>query len=67
MSADTLILNLTRFGDLLQSQALIGDLHKNGRRVGLVCLDNFASALPLLRHVSMAWPLPGAQIGRAHV
>lgn len=62
MSADTLILNLTRFGDLLQSQALIGDLHKNGRRVGLVCLDNFASALPLLRHVSMAWPLPGARL-----
>ena len=44
MSADVLLLNLTRFGDLLQSQPLIQDLHDSGHRVGLVCLDNFAAA-----------------------
>ena len=62
MSADVLLLNLTRFGDLLQSQPLIQDLHDSGHRVGLVCLDNFAAALPLLRHVDAAWPLPGAKL-----
>lgn len=57
-----IIINLTRFGDLLQSQALVSDLHKAGLRVGLVCLENFASAVPLLRHVDTAWPLPGAML-----
>lgn len=57
----SLVVNLTRLGDLLQSQALITDLHRRGRRVQLVCLDNFADALSLLRHVERAWPLPGAQ------
>ena len=55
-------LNLTRFGDLLQSQALIHDLHDSGHRVGLVCLDNFSPAVPLLRHVDRAWPLPGGRV-----
>lgn len=62
MSTDVLLLNLTRFGDLLQSQPLIQDLHDSGHQVGLVCLDNFAAALPLLRHVDAAWPLPGAKL-----
>ncbi|MDR2821101.1 MAG: glycosyltransferase family 9 protein [Desulfovibrio sp.] len=62
MTADTLVLNLTRFGDLLQSQALIQDLHDSGRTVGLVCLENFAPALPLLRCVDAAWPLPAARL-----
>lgn len=57
-----IIINLTRFGDLLQSQALVNDLHKAGLRVGLVCLENFVSAVPLLRHVDIAWPLPGASL-----
>lgn len=60
--AGVIIINLTRFGDLLQSQALVNDLHTAGLRVGLVCLENFASALPLLRHVDAAWPLPGASL-----
>lgn len=59
---DVVIINLTRFGDLLQGQALIHDLHHAGLRVGLVCLENFASALPLLQHVDVTWPLPGARI-----
>ncbi len=50
-----IIINLTRFGDLLQSQALVNDLHKAGLRVGLVCLENFVSAVPLCA----TWILPG--------
>lgn len=64
MSVDILFLNLTRFGDLLQSQSLLEDCRRAGLRAGLVCLDNFASALPLLRSLSAAWPLPGADILR---
>lgn len=62
MGVDVLIVNLTRFGDLLQSQAVIDDLNGAGHRVGLVCLDNFAGALPLLRNVEQAWPLNGADL-----
>ena len=58
----TVVINLTRFGDLLQSQPLIEDLHRQGNRVHLVCLDNFSSVLPLMRHVERAWPLPGARL-----
>ena len=58
----TVVINLTRFGDLLQCQPLIEDLHRQGNRVHLVCLDNFSSALPLMRHVERAWPLPGARL-----
>ena len=58
----TVVINLTRFGDLLQCQPLIEDLHRQGNRVHLVCLDNFSSALPLMRHVEHAWPLPGARL-----
>ncbi len=58
----TLVINLTRLGDLLQCQPLIEDLHRQGQRVHLVCLDNFSSAQPLLRHVERTWPLPGARL-----
>lgn len=58
---DVLVLNLTRFGDLLQSQPLMADLHAAGLRAGLVCLENFAAATPLLRHVDQVWTLPGAR------
>lgn len=61
MSVDAIVINLTRLGDLLQSQGVIDDLHKAGRKAGLVCIENFAPALPLLRHVEGAWPLPGAK------
>lgn len=62
MGVDVLVCNLTRFGDLLQSQPLLGDLAAAGRRVGLLCLENFASATPLLRHVDQVWTLPGARL-----
>lgn len=64
MSVDILFLNLTRFGDLLQSQALLEDCRRAGLRAGLVCLDNFAAALPLLRSLAEAWPLPAAEFLR---
>lgn len=54
-----IVCNLTRFGDLLQSQAVIDDLHEAGHEVDLVCLDNFAVAAPLLRNVRKSWPLNG--------
>ena len=59
---DVLVVNLTRFGDLLQSQPLIHDLHDSGHSVGLICLENFLPALPLLRHVEAAWALPGSKL-----
>lgn len=55
-----LLLNLTRFGDLLQSQAAIFDLHAQGYAVGLVCLENFSEAAQLLGHLSYVQPLPSA-------
>lgn len=61
MAIDALLINLTRFGDLLQTQATIDDLHSAGFRVGLVCLANFASAASLLRNLEQTWPLPGAR------
>lgn len=62
MAIDILVCNLTRLGDLLQTQPLIDDLHKNGLRVGLLCLENFAGAASLLRNVSQIWTMPGARI-----
>lgn len=62
MGLDVLVVNLTRFGDLLQTQPLLHAAHRAGLRCGLVCLDNFAPALPLLRHVEAAWPLHGARM-----
>lgn len=58
----TLVINLTRLGDLLQCQPLIEDLHRQGQTVHLACLDNFSCARPLLRHVERVWPLPGARL-----
>lgn len=55
-----LLLNLTRFGDLLQSQAAITDLARNGHRVGIVCLENFAGVAGLLDNVSHLSALPAS-------
>lgn len=57
----TLLINLTRFGDLLQSQPLIHELAAGGHPVGLVCLDNFSGAAGLLRDVESLFPLPGSR------
>ncbi|MDR3358736.1 MAG: glycosyltransferase family 9 protein [Desulfovibrio sp.] len=62
MREHILLLNLTRFGDMLQSQPLIQDLHDSGHTVSLVCLENFAPALALMRHVENFRILPGAKL-----
>jgi ADP-heptose:LPS heptosyltransferase len=55
-----LLLNLARFGDLLQTQATISGLTRQGHRAGVVCLDNFAAAAAMLSGVSHVAPVPGA-------
>jgi ADP-heptose:LPS heptosyltransferase len=59
---NTLLVNLTRFGDLLQSRAAIADLARNGHRVALVCLENFASAAELLPDTTHIAPLPSSAL-----
>lgn len=56
---DTLVINLTRFGDLLQTQPVLSGFAEQGR-VGLVCLDNFRFAAELLEGSEAVFPLPGA-------
>ncbi|MBQ9537451.1 MAG: glycosyltransferase family 9 protein [Desulfovibrionaceae bacterium] len=62
MALDCLVINLTRFGDLLQSQPLLHALHAQGLHTGLLCLRNFADTIPLLNHVEASWTLRGAHI-----
>ena len=62
MPLDCIVINLTRFGDLLQSQPLLHDLHAQGFRTGLVCLENFASTLPLLTGYEASFTLRGASL-----
>ncbi|MDR3641189.1 MAG: glycosyltransferase family 9 protein [Humidesulfovibrio sp.] len=59
---NVLVLNLTRLGDLLQSQPAIADLKARGHRVGLVCLDNFAPAAELMQGLDAVFPLPAARL-----
>lgn len=54
-----LVINLTRFGDLLQTQPVLHALKAQGHRVGLVCLKNFAPATALLQDVDYVAVLPG--------
>lgn len=55
-----LIINLTRFGDLLQTQPVVHALRDAGHETGLVCLDNFAEAGRLLDGVDALVALPGS-------
>jgi ADP-heptose:LPS heptosyltransferase len=57
---NVLIINLTRFGDLIQTQPVIAGFKSRGHRVGLVCLANFASAAALLDGVDRVFAFPGA-------
>ncbi|NDY57846.1 glycosyltransferase family 9 protein [Desulfovibrio sulfodismutans] len=59
---NTLVINLTRFGDLLQCQPVFAELAASGGRTGLVCLENFAGAAGLLRDVGQIFPLAGASL-----
>ncbi len=58
----TLVFNLTRFGDLLQTQPIISGLTRRGDSVGLICLENFASATGLLRDLAYVKALPAARL-----
>ena len=60
-----LLLNLTRFGDLLQTQPLIRDLVAAGHTVGLVGLEQFVGAAGLLQGVTVLPPLPGSALLRS--
>lgn len=57
-----LVINLTRFGDLLQTQPLIHTLKAQGHKVGLACLANFAPATELLNGLDHVAVLPGAAL-----
>lgn len=54
-----LVINLTRFGDLLQTQPVIHALKAQGHQVGLICLKNFAAAAELLEGLDFVAALPG--------
>lgn len=57
-----LVLNLTRFGDLLQTQPAIEGLAARGCEVGVVCLPPFAGAAALLDRVEAIFPFPGQKL-----
>ena len=59
-----LLLNLTRFGDLLQTQPIITGLHQEGHEVGLACLAHFAPAAALLENVHCLAAFPDANLLR---
>ncbi|WP_319543639.1 glycosyltransferase family 9 protein [uncultured Pseudodesulfovibrio sp.] len=57
---NVLIINLTRFGDIIQTQPVISGFKSQGHLVGVVCLENFVSATTLLDGVDRVFPFPGA-------
>ncbi len=58
----TLFVNCTRFGDLLQTQPALTACARNGQRTGLLCLENFAQATRLLADLDYVQALPGAAL-----
>ncbi|WP_045221054.1 glycosyltransferase family 9 protein [Desulfonatronum thioautotrophicum] len=56
----TLVMNLTRFGDLLQTQPVIAGLRDQGHAPALICLENFAAATMFLPGAEEVFALPGA-------
>ncbi len=56
------LINLTRFGDLLQTQPVIRAFRDQGDQVSLICLENFAAAAELLDGLDQVLPLPGSGI-----
>lgn len=55
-----LVQNLTRLGDLLQSQPALAGLAAQGHTLAVACLENFAGAARLLPEATAVFPLPGA-------
>ncbi|WP_045211723.1 glycosyltransferase family 9 protein [Desulfonatronovibrio magnus] len=56
-----LLINLTRFGDLIQSQPVLSKLKDQGLVTHLVCLENFARAAELLHDADFIHAMPGAR------
>ena len=54
-------MNMTRFGDLLQTQAVLSALSRGGEGSNLVCLGNFAPATDLLCGLGSVHPVEGAK------
>ncbi|MFO7727505.1 MAG: glycosyltransferase family 9 protein [Desulfonatronovibrio sp.] len=61
MDKKAVIINLTRFGDLIQSQPVLTKLKARGYSTHLVCLENFAFAANLLSDADQIHPFPGAR------
>jgi len=59
---NVLVMNMTRLGDLLQSQPTVAGLKAQGHRVALACLENFAPAAALMQGVDALFPFPGARL-----
>lgn len=59
-----LLINLTRFGDLLQTQPVISGFADKGHSVGLACLEHFAPATELLTDLDYVAPFPGSDFLR---
>lgn len=57
---NVLVINLTRFGDLLQTQPVLSSFSQRGDSTALVCLENFSGAAVLLRDIDDVLPMPGA-------
>lgn len=57
-----LLLNLTRFGDLVQSQLCVTGLAAQGHEVHLAVLDNFREAAGLLDDTAGVAALPGGRL-----
>jgi ADP-heptose:LPS heptosyltransferase len=59
---ETLVLNLTRFGDLIQTQPVLAALAARGDKTAILCLENFLPATGLLSHCDAAFALPGGTL-----
>ena len=60
-----LVMNLTRFGDLLQTAAAVRALAEGGggkNKIGIICLENFTAGAELLPEVTDIFPVPAAKI-----
>ncbi len=57
-----LVMNLTRLGDLLQSQPAIAGLAAQGHAIHLACLENFAPAAQLMQGLASVRPFAGARL-----
>jgi len=62
MNMRTLLINLTRLGDLLQMQPLVNTLHAQGHIVDILCLENFQEAAKLMQGIRRVYPFPSSRI-----